>query len=84
MRTHQSTPTTHHHTEQATHGASDGLLDRRAVCELLGGNKPLNPSTLYRAIKAGRFPKPIHVGGSSRWLRAECEAALRRMVEARS
>jgi predicted DNA-binding transcriptional regulator AlpA len=59
------------------------LLDRRAVCELLGGTRPINASTLYRQIKAGTFPKPIRVGGSSRWLRAECEAVLREMMEAR-
>jgi predicted DNA-binding transcriptional regulator AlpA len=60
------------------------LLDKAAVLELLGGNRPINPSTLYRLIKAGKFPRPIHVGGSSRWLRDECEAVLRKMTEARS
>jgi predicted DNA-binding transcriptional regulator AlpA len=59
------------------------LLDRRVVCEMLGGTKPLNASTLYRGIRQGRFPRPLRVGGSSRWLRAEIEAALRGMVEAR-
>jgi predicted DNA-binding transcriptional regulator AlpA len=63
---------------------STDLLDRRAVCELLGGSRPINPSTLYRQIKAGRFPQPIKVGGSSRWLRSECEAVLRTLMEARS
>jgi predicted DNA-binding transcriptional regulator AlpA len=62
---------------------ADALLDRRAVCELLGGSKPINASTLYRGIRQGRFPRPIRVGGSSRWLRDECEAVLRGMVEAR-
>lgn len=60
------------------------LLDRREVCRLFGGTKPIDPSTLYRNIKLGRFPKPIHVGGSSRWLRAECEAVIRARTEARS
>jgi predicted DNA-binding transcriptional regulator AlpA len=59
------------------------LLDKSEVCRMFGGNRPLNASTLYRGIKQGRYPKPIHVGGSSRWLREECEAMLRRMVEAR-
>jgi predicted DNA-binding transcriptional regulator AlpA len=67
--------------------AADGfcadLLDRRAVCALLGGTRPLNASTLYRNIKAGRFPRPIRVGGSSRWLRVECELALQAMVDGR-
>ena len=59
------------------------LLDRAEVCRWFGGTKPLNASTLYRGIRKGRFPQPIRVGGSSRWLRAECEAALQSMVEGR-
>jgi predicted DNA-binding transcriptional regulator AlpA len=59
------------------------LLDRRAVCALFGGTRPINAATLYRGIKLGLYPKPIHVGGSSRWLRRECEAALAAMVESR-
>jgi predicted DNA-binding transcriptional regulator AlpA len=51
------------------------LLDRRAVCRLLGGSRPINPSTLYRNIPR-LFPPPIKVGGSSRWVRSEIEAAL--------
>ena len=53
------------------------LLDRRAVCALLGGSRPINVSTLYRNIAKGHFPRPIKVGaGSSRWLKHEVEAAL--------
>lgn len=60
------------------------LLDRRAVCALFGGVRPINAATLYRGIRAGRFPAPIKVGASARWLRAECEAALRAMIERRA
>jgi predicted DNA-binding transcriptional regulator AlpA len=60
------------------------LLDRREVCRFFGGTKPLDPATLYRGIRKGRYPQPVKVGpGSSRWLRAECEAALRVMAEGR-
>jgi predicted DNA-binding transcriptional regulator AlpA len=59
------------------------LLDRRAVCEMFGGSKPINAATLYRGIRHGRFPRPIRIGGSSRWLLSECEAVLRGMMEAR-
>jgi predicted DNA-binding transcriptional regulator AlpA len=60
------------------------LLDRGEVCRFLGGTKPINPATLYRGIRQGRYPKPVKVGpGSSRWLRSEVEAALRVMVEGR-
>jgi len=58
------------------------LLRKRDVCQLLGG---IDPSTLYRGVKSGRYPKPIHVGpGSSRWLRSEIETCLQRMAAVRS
>jgi predicted DNA-binding transcriptional regulator AlpA len=60
------------------------LLDRRATCEFFGGSKPINAATLYRGAKLGRYPKPIRVGGSSRWLLEECREALAAMVEGRA
>lgn len=56
------------------------LLDRRGACQLFGD---IHVATLYRHVRAGLIPKPIHVGGSSLWLRSECELALSRMAEAR-
>ncbi len=62
----------------------DERLDLRSVCRFFGGTKPIDASTLYRGIKANRYPKPVKVGpGSSRWLRSEVEACHRRMTEAR-
>jgi len=62
----------------------DWLLTRTEVCELFGGNKPINPSTLYRGIREGRYPRPVKVGpGSSRWLLGECEAVLQAMLNHR-
>jgi predicted DNA-binding transcriptional regulator AlpA len=55
------------------------LLDRKAVSLFFGGTKPLHAATVYRHIRAGLIPPPIHVGGCSRWSLAECEAALARM-----
>jgi predicted DNA-binding transcriptional regulator AlpA len=73
-----------HHQPNAQ-GPAMGLLDRGEVCRLFGGSRPINPSTLYRGIRQGRYPKPVRVGpNSSRWLRAECEAVLRKMTEARA
>jgi predicted DNA-binding transcriptional regulator AlpA len=58
------------------------LLDLKAVCAFFGG---LDASTIYRGIAAKRYPAPIHVGpNTSRWLRAECEAALSRMIAGRA
>jgi predicted DNA-binding transcriptional regulator AlpA len=60
------------------------LLDRTAACEFFGGTRPLNPATLYRGIRKGRYPRPVKVGpGSSRWLRSECESALERFIAGR-
>ncbi len=61
------------------------LLDKREVCRFFGGSKPIDSATLYRWIKLGRAPKAVKVGpGSSRWLKSECETALRSMVEGRA
>lgn len=60
------------------------LLDARAVRGFFGGSKPIDNSTLYRGIAAGRYPRPIRVGPASvRWLRSECEAAVQAMIAAR-
>jgi predicted DNA-binding transcriptional regulator AlpA len=61
------------------------LLDLRAVCRFFGGTRPLHPATLYRGIKAGRYPKPVKIGpGASRWLRVECESALQAAIMRRA
>jgi len=62
----------------------ENLLDRNGVCRMFGGNRPINPATLYRKIRQGVLPKPVKIGGSSRWLRSECEAALQTMVDGRA
>jgi predicted DNA-binding transcriptional regulator AlpA len=64
---------------------SNDLLDRVEVCRLFGGSKPIDPATLYRGIKAKRYPKPIKVGpNSSRWLRNEVLSVLEAMKGARN
>jgi predicted DNA-binding transcriptional regulator AlpA len=63
----------------------DPLLDRADVCRFFGGTKPIDPATLYRGIRQGRYPRPVKIGpGSSRWLRSECEAALCSMIDGRA
>lgn len=59
------------------------LLDAEAACELLGGTRPINRATLYKGIKAGRFPAPVKVGSHSRWVKSECIAAIEAMIAAR-
>ena len=64
-------------------GASE-MMTLGATCAFFGGDKPLNPSTLYRGVKAGRYPAPVHIGTRmSRWLRSECEVARQALIDAR-
>jgi hypothetical protein len=44
---------------------SGELMDCDVLRRLNGGTKPINPATLYRNIRAGRYPKPIKVGPGS-------------------
>jgi predicted DNA-binding transcriptional regulator AlpA len=63
---------------------SEELLDRDATCAFFGGSRPIHFATLYRGIGAGRYPKPIRVGpNTARWLRSECESALRKLIAER-
>lgn len=61
------------------------LFDLKETCRFFGGNRPINPATLYRGINAKRYPAPIKVGpNASRWLRSECETALQAMIARRA
>lgn len=64
---------------------SEDLVPLTVACELLGGStSPLNPSTLYRGIKSGRYPAPLKLGpGTARWRRSELMAVLNRAADAR-
>jgi predicted DNA-binding transcriptional regulator AlpA len=60
------------------------LWDRQAVLEFYGGNRPLHPSTLYRGMVSGIYPRPINTSGNTvRWIASECRAALQRMIAER-
>jgi predicted DNA-binding transcriptional regulator AlpA len=74
----------HFETNTAASGRIN-LMEKHEVCRLFGGeSRPLNPATLYRGIKLGLYPGPIKVGANSaRWIRAECEAALAKIVARR-
>jgi predicted DNA-binding transcriptional regulator AlpA len=62
----------------------DDMMDCKATCAFFGGNKPIHAATLYRGIKQGRIPKPLHPApGISRWSRAECKAARQEMMDKR-
>jgi hypothetical protein len=62
--------------------ARDDLLDIEAVCRFFGGTKPLHPATIYRGLGI-RYPRPVRVSPNvNRWLRSECEAALKAILHA--
>jgi predicted DNA-binding transcriptional regulator AlpA len=64
-------------------GSNSPLMSIAETCQFFGGDKPIDPATLYRGIKTSRFPRPIKIGpGISRWHRAECEAALKALADA--
>lgn len=52
------------------------------VLTFFGGSKPINIGTLYVGMRRGRYPRPINIGGM-RWLRSECEATVKKMIEQR-
>jgi len=56
------------------------LIDARECCGIVGGSQnPISRATLYRGIRAGIYPKPIHVAPNvARWLRTELIGALRK------
>jgi predicted DNA-binding transcriptional regulator AlpA len=59
-------------------------LDTTATCRFFGGTKPIHPATLWRGVKAGRYPKPVKLGpNSNRWVRSECKAARAALIAAR-
>lgn len=63
---------------------NDELLDVYAACQFVGGTRPINPATLWRGVKAGRYSKPIKVGAQAvRWRRSELAADIDRMATER-
>jgi len=59
------------------------MLDALQTCRFFGGDQqPLHPTTLYRGISTGKYPKPVKLGpGTSRWVLGQCRAALREIIE---
>jgi predicted DNA-binding transcriptional regulator AlpA len=62
------------------------LVDQAVACKVIGGsNTPIHPSTLWRGIKAGRYPKPIKVGpGTNRWRAGELLEVVEQAAAARN
>jgi hypothetical protein len=68
--------------ETPRHIADDDWLDIGAVCQVIGGTRPINPATYYRGAKAGRYPRPEQRGRNvKRVSREKLTAALRRLAD---
>ena len=61
------------------------VADAERACRILGGQEsPINPATLYRGVKLGKYPPPIKLGdGTSRWLVRELIAVKQAAIAAR-
>lgn len=55
------------------------LLRRAEVLARVGMAK----STLYLRISAGKFPKPVHLGSSVRWVESEIDSWIQDQMERR-
>jgi predicted DNA-binding transcriptional regulator AlpA len=63
---------------------SDDLLDVYEACRLIGGSRPINPATLWRGVKDGRYSKPIKISRQAvRWKRSELQRDIERMIAER-
>ena len=54
---------------------TDTLVDSREVCRRLAVGRV----TLWRLVKAGRFPEPLHIGRAARWRESTVETFIGRL-----
>ena len=60
----------------------DELKSTRWACEFWGGDRPVNPSTLWRWVREGKIPPPRKIGKNvNRFVKAEQVAARERMLK---
>jgi len=60
----------------------DEWLDIPAACAFIGGTRPINPSTYYRGVKAGRYSAPEQRGlNIKRVNKRKLSDDLRRLAE---
>ncbi|EXX81522.1 regulatory protein [Salmonella enterica subsp. enterica serovar Namur str. 05-2929] len=56
---------------------NDELVDMKFITEY----SKLTDKWFYKLIKDGKFPKPIKLGRSSRWLRSEVETWFQKRID---
>ena len=69
------------HAYEFVHGHNEGpaLLDVKAVAALFQAS----PSTIWRRVNDGTMPRPVRIGGMTRWARDEIDAVIDRAKRAR-
>lgn len=58
----------------------DSFIHGRQVAEIVG----VSVSQVNKLIRAGRFPKPVHIGAASRWSLKEVQAWMDDMLARRA
>jgi predicted DNA-binding transcriptional regulator AlpA len=62
----------------------DEFVDTKTACAIIGGSKPVHPAALWRGVRDGRYPKPVHIGPNSvRFIKRELRAAKEAMIAER-
>jgi hypothetical protein len=60
----------------------DDRLDEEAACRFIGGSKPIDPSTLWRGVRAGIYSPPEKISAQSvRFRRHKLARDLARLNE---
>jgi predicted DNA-binding transcriptional regulator AlpA len=67
--------------EQKAHPPTDALLWTMPTLTRRIG---LSRSNIYQQIQSGKFPEPVKIGRSSRWLAAEIQAWVTAQANTRS
>lgn len=57
----------------------DDLIRDGEVCKIIGCSK----SSFWRRVADGTFPRPVKIGGLSRWLKSDIVNAIERANERR-
>lgn len=64
--------------------AADPRQPDRPVVKGVRDRVGMHPSTIYAEIKAGRFPAPVKLGRSSRWVESEIDDYIAAKMRERS
>ncbi|MCH8166471.1 MAG: DNA-binding protein [Proteobacteria bacterium] len=62
-----------------TYNEAPVLLDVKAVAALFQSS----PATIWRRVNDGTLPRPVRIGGMTRWARDEIDAVIDRAKAAR-